>query len=538
MSRPSITAIIPTLNESENLPHVLPRIPAIVDEVILVDGNSTDDTVEIARQLLPSIRIVQQEGSGKGAALRTGFAVARGDIVVMLDADGSTDPAEIPAFVHALLGGADFAKGSRFLHSAGTTDMPLHRRLGNLAFVRMVRLLYGGRYTDLCYGYNAFWRRVLPYLELDGDGFEIETMMNIRALRAGLRIVEVASFEDRRVMGVGNLRTIPDGWRVLRTIWSERRRAVLRADEEPQGARAFQWVPVALPILAQLEVATAGALSGPVASAAYPEDAFMASASDPSTTGHATNGHATNGHATNGHPTSGEGVAYPTPAGLGTFQIAETPAEVLVPIAERQGEHGDTAWHGLAQGYVERLDELLRSMDRDMLARVVEDLRRARDQGSTVFLAGNGGSAATAAHWVNDLGKATKQSGQAPMRVMNLTDNVPWLTALANDEGYERVFAGQLENFARAGDVLVVISASGNSPNIIRAVETAQQFGMRTIGLVGFDGGIVSTMLDEALLIRTELGAYGLVETAHAAIADIITSCLINDRAAATLPVA
>jgi D-sedoheptulose 7-phosphate isomerase len=190
----------------------------------------------------------------------------------------------------------------------------------------------------------------------------------------------------------------------------------------------------------------------------------------------------------------------------------------------------------MTDGYVERLDGLLRSIDRDALARVVDELRAARDRGSTVYVAGNGGSSATGAHWVNDLGKATKQSGRSPMRVMNLTDNVPWLTALANDEGYERVFAGQLENFARAGDVLIVITASGNSPNVIRAVETAQQFGMRTIGLVGFDGGIVSSMLDEALLVRTELGAYGLVETAHAAIADIITSCLISDRTTATLP--
>ena len=522
MSRPSITAIIPAMNERENLPHVLPRIPKIVDEVILVDGNSTDGTVEAARELLPSIRIVQQEGTGKGAALRTGFAAATGDIIVMLDADGSTDPAEIPAFVHVLLGGADFAKGSRFLHSAGTSDMPFHRRMGNGAFVWMVRLLYGGRYTDLCYGYNAFWRRVLPYLDLDGDGFEIETMMNIRALRAGLRIVEVASFEDRRVMGVGNLRTIPDGWKVLTTIWSERRRQVINAEHEPASARVFEWVPVALPV--------SGA---PLALSA-------ATGSNGHTNGHTngTNGHAngrTNGH-TNGHAPVGEPViAYPAELGLTTFEIAE-PAPAYVPLPDDAA--AATPWHGVADGYVSRLDGLLRSIDRDALARAVEELRAARDRGSTIFIAGNGGSSATAAHWVNDLGKATKQSGQAPMRVMNLTDNVPWLTALGNDEGFERVFAGQLENFARPDDVLMVITASGNSPNVVRAVETAKQFGMRTIGLVGFDGGMVSSMLDEVLLVRTEHGAYGLVETAHAAIADIVTSCLISDKVTAVLPTA
>ncbi len=221
---PTITVIVPALNEAQNLPHVLPLIPSDVSEVILVDGHSTDETVEVARQLLPSIRVVLQRGRGKGAALRTGFAAARGDIVVMLDADGSTDPREIPSFVRALTSGADFVKGSRFMRGGGTADMPLYRKLGNAGFVLMVRLLFGGGYTDLCYGYNAFWRRVIPALELDGDGFEIETMMNVRALRAGLTVVEVPSFESRRVYGQGRLRTIPDGIRVLRTIFLERRR--------------------------------------------------------------------------------------------------------------------------------------------------------------------------------------------------------------------------------------------------------------------------------------------------------------------------
>ena len=216
-----VSVIVPALNEAENLPHVLPRIPAWVHEVVLVDGDSTDNTVEVARGLWPDIRVVAQQGRGKGAALRTGFAAARGDIVVMLDADGSTDPAEIPAFVGILLSGADFVKGSRFLQGGGTADMSLHRRLGNWGFVQLVRLFFGGSFSDLCYGYNAFWARVVPQLGLDGDGFEIETMMNIRALRVGLRVAEVPSFEAPRVYGVGRLRTIPDGWRVLKTIFKE-----------------------------------------------------------------------------------------------------------------------------------------------------------------------------------------------------------------------------------------------------------------------------------------------------------------------------
>ena len=146
----------------------------------------------------------------------------------MMDADGSMNPAEIPSYVGALLAGADFAKGSRFLQGGGTSDMPLYRKLGNWGFVLAVRTLFGGSYSDLCYGYNAFWRDILPQLALDGDGFEIETMMNIRVLREQVVVAEVPSFEAERIHGVGRLRTFPDGWRVLKCIvgeWLGRRQA-------------------------------------------------------------------------------------------------------------------------------------------------------------------------------------------------------------------------------------------------------------------------------------------------------------------------
>lgn len=216
-----VSVVIPALNEADNLPHVLPKIPEWVHEVILVDGRSTDGTEDVARALRPDVRIVHEERPGKGAALRAGFAAATGDIIVMLDADGSTDPREIPAYVGMLLAGADFAKGSRFMQGAGTADMTPVRRLGNVGFVWLVRLLFGGRYTDLLYGYNAFWKRSIERLDLRSDGFEIETEMNIRALRAGLKIYEVPSFEAERVHGVGRLQTFPDGWRVLKAIFRE-----------------------------------------------------------------------------------------------------------------------------------------------------------------------------------------------------------------------------------------------------------------------------------------------------------------------------
>jgi glycosyltransferase involved in cell wall biosynthesis len=241
-SMPRISVVIPALNEADNLPHVLPRIPAWMHEVLLVDGDSSDGTALVARQLRPDIRIIQQEGRGKGAALRSGFAAATGDIIVMLDADGSTDPGEIPAFVGALLAGADFVKGSRFLQGGGTADMPLYRQLGNEALTLLVRTLFGGHFSDLCYGYNAFWARVLPHLNLDGDGFEIETMMNVRVLRAGFKVAEVPSFEAPRVHGVGRLRALPDGWRVLKTIIKERGRRCQRplVEVAPHADRAIQ----------------------------------------------------------------------------------------------------------------------------------------------------------------------------------------------------------------------------------------------------------------------------------------------------------
>jgi glycosyltransferase involved in cell wall biosynthesis len=230
---PRVSIVIPAINEEKNLPYVLSRISPDVFEVLLVDGASTDATCEVARRLCPGVRIVKQEGHGKGAALRSGFAAATGEIIVMLDGDGSTDPAELPAFVGALLAGADMAKGSRFIHGAGTADMPLYRKIGNRTFVVLVRVLFGGRYSDLCYGYNAFWRSALAKLDLDGDGFEIETVMNIRALRAGLRVVEVGSFEDKRHFGESHLRTFPDGWRVLKAILRERRAAARAARRVP-----------------------------------------------------------------------------------------------------------------------------------------------------------------------------------------------------------------------------------------------------------------------------------------------------------------
>jgi glycosyltransferase involved in cell wall biosynthesis len=219
---PRVSVVIPTLNEAANLPHVFAALPAGLFEVIVVDGRSVVDTVVVARMLDPDVRIVLETMPGKGAALRAGFAAARGDIIVMLDADGSADPLEIPAFVDALVGGADFAKGSRFVAGGGSSDITHFRRLGNRGLNLTVNALFGTRYTDLCYGYNAFWRCCLADMKVDCSGFEIETLINIRIARAGLQVVEIGSFERDRIHGDSNLRPIRDGMRVMRTILRER----------------------------------------------------------------------------------------------------------------------------------------------------------------------------------------------------------------------------------------------------------------------------------------------------------------------------
>src|SRR5665213_446155 len=232
----SISVVIPTLNEAANLPHVLPLIPDFVDEVVLVDGHSEDSTVEIARAIRPDIRVVLQDRRGKGNALACGFAAAEGDIIVMLDADGSTDPNEIAQFVDALLDGSDFAKGSRYAYGGSSLDITRLRAAGNKGLALAVNVLFRTRYTDLCYGYNAFWRHCLPYMSVTCDGFEVETLIHVRIARAGLTVTEVGSVAHPRLHGESKLNALRDGIRVLRTIVRERARQH-RAGRHHEGWR-------------------------------------------------------------------------------------------------------------------------------------------------------------------------------------------------------------------------------------------------------------------------------------------------------------
>jgi glycosyltransferase involved in cell wall biosynthesis len=268
--RPRISVIIPTLNEAKNIPHVFGRLPEDIHELIIVDGHSVDDTVAVARRLRPDALVVNQTRRGKGNALACGFAVATGDVIAMIDADGSTDPAEIPLFVQALTEGADFAKGTRFAKGGGSSDITRLRSLGNRMLNVLFNSLYRTRYSDLCYGFNVFWRRHVEVLDLDamtpppaagdgrlwGDGFEIETIIHTRVAKARLTVTEVPSFEHLRIHGVSNLNTFSDGMRVLRAIFTERRQAARPVAGEVAPRPPVQSLP---PARARSAAATAWA---------------------------------------------------------------------------------------------------------------------------------------------------------------------------------------------------------------------------------------------------------------------------------------
>ncbi len=233
--RLSVSLVIPAKNEARNLPYVLDHLPGGIDEVILVDGRSSDVTTVMARHCLPDIRIISEPGSGKGNALRAGFAAATGDAIVAMDADGSMSPEEIPHYVYFLEQGYDLVKGSRFVAGGGSLDITTIRRLGNLGLLTIANFLYGSQFSDLCYGFFAFRRQFLEHLALRSSGFEIETEIMVRAQVTGLRIAEIPSLELPRRQGNSNLRAIRDGQRVLKTLLLERMRVAEESAAQARG---------------------------------------------------------------------------------------------------------------------------------------------------------------------------------------------------------------------------------------------------------------------------------------------------------------
>ena len=220
---PTISVIICTLNEEESLPLVLPKIPEYVHEIILVDGHSADRTVEVAQRLRPDIKVLFQAGQGKGEALRCGFQNAEGDIIVTLDADGTTDPADMDKFIEPLLQGYDFIKGSRF-RGRLPEGMPRHRIFGNILLASAASLVFFRPLTDICSGYVAFWKRELPRLGFlePGSPYDVESVFCFRAIKRGLRLKEVGHQDKGRIAGKSKMPSFREGWNNLKIILEER----------------------------------------------------------------------------------------------------------------------------------------------------------------------------------------------------------------------------------------------------------------------------------------------------------------------------
>lgn len=205
---------------------------------------------------------------------------------------------------------------------------------------------------------------------------------------------------------------------------------------------------------------------------------------------------------------------------------------------ERGGSHqtaeasvrpgGSQSGAAFARVYVERVVQVLQRLDLGAVEHVLNIFLDARSKGNTIFFLGNGGSAATACHFANDMGFCASPEGRTPFRAISLTANSAFLTCLANDIGYENVFSWQLRNLMRAGDVVVGISASGNSPNAVNALQYARDHGGVAVAVVGFDGGRMKQVAHYAIHVETEKGEYGPVEDVHMVLDHLISNYLAS----------
>ncbi len=221
MKKPYVSIVIPTLNEAENIKRLLAEVNKEMSgyshEVLVVDKHSKDNTASIARGM--GARVLYDDG-GKGSALIKGFHAARGNIIISMDADLSHRPKELKLLTAAIEAGYDVCMGSRFLIGGGSDDMPAFRRFGNKVFVLLVNAIYHVNYSDLCYGYRSFTKKTARMLNLTSTGFGIETEISIKAWKAGLKIIEIPSYEKKRENGRGKLNSFRDGYIILKTIFS------------------------------------------------------------------------------------------------------------------------------------------------------------------------------------------------------------------------------------------------------------------------------------------------------------------------------
>jgi D-sedoheptulose 7-phosphate isomerase len=180
-----------------------------------------------------------------------------------------------------------------------------------------------------------------------------------------------------------------------------------------------------------------------------------------------------------------------------------------------------------ARSYISYVQSVLQRIDPEEIGRFIQTLLKARERGSTIFFIGNGGSAATASHFANDLSIGTNEY-EKPFRAMSLTDNVPVITALGNDFGYEDIFVRQLRILGKRGDVVIGISASGNSPNLLKAFEFARSAAIKTVAITAFDGGKMKAMADEGIHVATGPKEYGPAEDAHMVLDHLVGAYLVR----------
>lgn len=219
MNNPYVSVIVPTLNEGQNIGSLLRQVSAMLKrynyEIIVVDGHSTDKTISIAKSM--RAKIIYDE-FGKGSALTKGIMAAKGDVIISMDADLSNRPKELKLLIAGIETGYDICMGSRFLTGGGSDDMPAIRKFGNWCFVKAVNIIYGSRYTDLCYGYRSFAKNIPKRLGLEEKGFGIEAEISIKAMKKHMKVLEVPSYEKKREGGVAKLLTLRDGWVIIKAI--------------------------------------------------------------------------------------------------------------------------------------------------------------------------------------------------------------------------------------------------------------------------------------------------------------------------------
>jgi len=217
---PYVSIVIPTWNEKNNIGKVIRGVKKALTgysyEILVVDRHSTDGTIGIAKSL--GARVIYDD-KGKGSALIKGFNEARGRIIISMDADLSNRPAELKLLITGIETGYDICMGSRYLTGGGSDDMPLYRKFANKGFVTLVNLIYGSKYSDMCYGYRSFSKNAFKKLRLVETGFGIETEISIEAKKEGLKVMEIPSFEKKRIEGVGKLHAFRDGYAILKTIF-------------------------------------------------------------------------------------------------------------------------------------------------------------------------------------------------------------------------------------------------------------------------------------------------------------------------------